>query len=196
MKGYRFYLWYLLFIAFVVVSILCLTGCKTVKSAESETEYHRISALTDKMDSLVKSTATWQQNIYEKQSSLIDSIREKEKNDSSHTVIINEKGDTIKETIIIERVVEKEHSTDSKESELVIQLQSQVDSLIRLSVENKVLTDSLLHEHNKETVIEKQLTFWQKIKKSLGGYAIVFSLIIIVLFILLIVIKVRQRLIS
>lgn len=179
--------------AFVVVSILCLTGCKTVKSTESEREYNRISSLTDKMDSLFKFTATWQQSIYEKQTSLIDSIREKEKNDSIHTVIINEKGDTIKETIIIERIIENEHSTNSKESETIIQLQSRIDSLVRLTVENKELTDSLLKERNKETVIEKQPTWWQKVTQKIGGYAIGICGFFIILFVALIYRKLRRK---
>lgn len=183
-----------LYLAALIVAVLILfTGCKTVKSTESEREYNRISSLTDRMDSLFKSTATWQQSIYEKQTSLIDSIREKEKNDSSHTVIINEKGDTIKETIIIERVIEKEHSTDSKESETTIQLQSRIDSLVRLTVENKELTDSLLKERNKETVIEKQPTWWQKVTQKIGGYAIGCCCIFIIIFIGFIASRLRRK---
>lgn len=160
--------WYIIVMAFIAVSLLSLAGCKTVRSVETDNESHKVSQLVDRMDSLFKSTASWQQDIYSKQTSLIDSIREREKSNTSQSVVLNEKGDTIKETIIIERIVERERSTDSKESDTIIHLQSQIDSLVRLTVENRALTDSLLKEHSKETVIEKKPTWWQNMKQQLG----------------------------
>ena len=148
------------------------------------------------MDSLVSRTAMWQQDIYSKQSSLIESIKEREKNDSSHSVVLNEKGDTIKETIIIERVIEKEHSKDNKESETIIHLQSQIDSLVNICVENKALTDSLLKEHSKETVIVKEQSLWQKVKSAVGGYAIVLTTIFFIYIGIKLIYKHRKRLVA
>ena len=193
MKGYSIYWYYLLLLAFIVFSILSLTGCKTTSSVETNNESHKVSELVDKVDSLFKSTVTWQQDIYSKQSSLIDSIKEREKNDSSHSVVLNEKGDTIKETIIIERVIEKEHSTDNKESETIVRLQSQVDSLIRLSVESKELTDYLLKQHEKETVITKEPSVWQRIKSAVGGWSIGLIVLFIILFLIKLIISTRKR---
>lgn len=179
-----FIVWYILLIAFIGISLFCLIGCRSTSTIEKEKEISRVYQLTDMMDSLLKSTSRIQQDFYQRQTSLIDSIRQMERNDSSHSVVINEKGDTLKETIVIERVIERERSTESKESELVIHLQSQVDSLIRLSSENKELIDSLLKEHNKETVIVKEPSLWQKIKSAVGGYAIVLSIILIGIYVL------------
>ena len=176
------YGWYLLLIVFIGLSVFCLMSCKSTSSVETNNETHKVSELVDKMDSLVSRTTMWQQDIWQKQSSLVDSIRQMERNDSSHTVVVNEKGDTLKETILIERVIERERNTESKESELVVHLQSQVDSLIQLSVANKALTDSLLKEHNKETVITKEPTLWQKIKATVGGWAIVIIVFFIIFY--------------
>ena len=176
------YGWYLLLMAFILLSVFCLMSCKSTSSVETNTETHKVSELAEKMDSLIQSTASWQQDIWQKQSSLVDSMRQFEKNDSSHIVVVNEKGDTVKERIEIYRYIEKEQKSESKESELVVHLQSQVDSLIRLSVENKALTDSLLKVHDKETVITKEPTPWQRMKATVGGWAIVIIVFFIVFF--------------
>ena len=193
MKESSTYGYYLLLFAFIALSLLCFAGCKTTSSIETNNENHKVSELVDKVDSLFKSTVTWQQDIYSKQSSLIDSIKEREKNDSSHSVVLNEKGDTIKETIIIERVIEKEHSTDNKESETIVRLQSKVDSLVNICVENKALTDSLLKEHSKETVIVKEQSLWQKAKSAVGGYAIVLTTIFFIYIGIKLIYKHRKR---
>lgn len=184
--------WYILFVAFVVFSLLTLTGCRTIQSTETNTESHKVSQLVDRMDSIFRSTATWQRDIYSKQSSLIDSIREKEKNDSNHIVVINEKGDTVKEKIVIERVIEKERSTDKQESEQLISQIHQMDSLLHVSLDKQAVTDSLLREHMKETVIEKQPTWWQRIKDAVGGYAIFFIFIGLVSIVIKMIVR-RQK---
>lgn len=170
--------------------IFCLTGCRSTSSVETSHEIHNVSELVEKMDSLVSKTATWQQDIYQKQTSLVDSFKQKEKNDSSHSVVVNEKGDTIRERIEIHHYIEREHSSEKSESEIWMQKFHEVDSLLKISLDKQAVTDSLLKEHNKETVVEKQLSLWGKIKQSLGGGAILicsvfFILIIIKLFLYL-----------
>lgn len=165
----------------LIGAILLLSSCKSIKSVESTTESHKVSELVEKMDSLVTKTSKWQQDIYQKQTSLVDSFKQKEKNDSSHVIIVNEKGDTVRERIEIHHYVEREHSTDTKESEVWIQKFREVDSLLKVSLDKQAVTDSLLKEHNKETVVEKQLTFWQRIKQSLGGWAILISTVLLLI---------------
>ena len=185
MKGYRLIIFYLLLVLFIALSALCLTGCKSKEGViENNVDSHKISELFDKMDSIYRTTEMWQMEIWKKQSSLIDSIRQMEKNDSNHVVVVNEKGDTVKERIEIYRYVEKERNTESKENETIINLQSQVDSLVQLSVEQKSLTDSLLKEHGKETVIVKEPTLWERLTENLGD-KIMMVLILVVLLILL-----------
>ena len=171
-----------LLMMFLCAFMIC--SCTATKSVESNTEYRHISELTDRMDSLVRSTYSWQQDIYNRQSSLVDSIREKERNDSSHVVVINEKGDTVRERIEIVRYIEREHNTESKESEVVVHLQSQVDSLVSLCAENRSLTDSLLKSHDKQTVVEKELSWWQKVKMKFSEWIIGILLFIILCLVL------------
>lgn len=165
----------------LIGAILMLCGCKSIKSVESTTESHKVSELVEKMDSLVTKTSKWQQDIYQKQTSLVDSFKQKEKNDSSHVIIVNEKGDTVRERIEIHHYIEREHSSEKNESEIWIQKFREVDSLLKVSLDKQAVTDSLLKEHNKETVVEKQLTFWQRIKQSLGGWAILISTVLLLI---------------
>ena len=187
------YGWYILLVIFIGMCLVCLCSCKSTSSVEFGSEAHKVSFLVDRFDSLVSRTAMWHDDIYQKQTSLVDSIRQMERNDSSSSVVINEKGDTVREVIRIERIIERERTTESTESELEIHLQSQVDSLIRLTTENKALTDSLLREHSKETVIVKEPSLWQKIKSAIGGYAIILTMIFFIYIGIKLVIKHRKR---
>ena len=190
------YGWYIILVVFIAMSLLSLCSCKSTSSVEYNGEAHKVSFLVDRMDSLVSRTAMWQQDIYQKQTSLVDSICQMERNDSSSSVVINERGDTVREVIRIERIIERERTTESTESELEIHLQSQVDSLIRLTTENKALTDSLLREHSKEKVIVKEQSLWQKVKSAVGGYAIVLTTIFFIYIGIKLIYKHRKRLVA
>ena len=180
----------------LIGAILILSSCKSIKSVESTTESHKVSELVEKMDSLVSKTATWQQDIYQKQTSLVDSFKQKEKNDSSHSVVVNEKGDTIRERIEIHHYVEREHSSEKSESEIWMQKFHEVDSLLKISLDKQAMTDSLLKEHNKETVVEKQLSLWGKIKQSLGGGAILICLVFFILIIIKLFLFLKRKVFS
>ena len=122
--------------------LLLFSGCRSVKEAETTNENHRVSELVEKMDSLFRNTSIWQQDLYSKQSSLIDSFRQNEKRDSSHTVVINEKGDTVKERIVIYHEVEKDHSSEKEESEYWMHRFEKVDSMLQISLDKQEKTDS------------------------------------------------------
>lgn len=185
MKGYGLIICYLLVVVFIALSLLTMCGCRSTSTIESNTELRSMTQLTDRIDSLLRSTASWQQNIYNRQSSLVDSIRQWEKNDSSHVVVVNEKGDTVKERVEVHHYIERDHNSESKESETIVHLQSQVDSLIHITNESKALTDSLLREHSKEVIKEKELTLWQRIKVDYGGAAIGILVLIVAFFIVM-----------
>jgi uncharacterized protein YceK len=159
--------------------LLMLTGCSTVKSEESTTDQRFVTELNAKMDSLIHRTSTWQETFLSKQSSIIDSIKHSEVRDTSHTIFLGAKGDTIKETVIIRQYIEREHTTDTKETEQWIERFRQTDSLLQVSLDRQEKTDSLLHEYQKTTVVEKQLSLWERIKMNFGGFA----LIVLVIFI-------------
>ena len=162
-------------LAFVM---LLFSGCRSVKEAETTSENHRMSELVEKMDSLFRNTSIWQQDLYSKQSSLIDSFRQNEKRDSSHTVVINEKGDTIKERIVIYHEVEKDHSSEKEESEYWMHRFEKVDSMLQISLDKQEKTDSLLREHEK--IIQKQPTKWEQFRLDYGGYAIALIIILLI----------------
>ena len=163
-------------IAFILIA---LCGCRSTKYMESSNESHRMTELFDRMDSLFRYTSTWQQDIYSKQSSLVDSFRHNEKRDSSHTVVLNEKGDTVRERIVIYHEVEKDHSSEKEESEMWMHRFECVDSMLQMSIEKQERTDSLLSEYKK--IAEKQPTFKERIILEYGGYAILIVFILIIL---------------
>ena len=158
--------------------LLLFSGCRSVKEAETTNENHRVSELVEKMDSLFRNTSIWQQDLYSKQSSLIDSFRQNEKRDSSHTVVINEKGDTVKERIVIYHEVEKDHSSEKEESEYWMHRFEKVDSMLQISLDKQEKTDSLLREHEK--IIQKQPTKWEQFRLDYGGYAIALIIILLI----------------
>lgn len=163
----------------IMMVVMLLTSCTTKSMVETDTQYQHISELTSSVDSLIHATATWQKSIFEKQTALVDSFKQSEVRDTSRTTFLNEKGDTIKEKIVITKIIEREHTSSESTQEYYQELFKQTDSLFQ---SNKVLqekVDSLLHDHNKATVVEKKTSwierFWNKLELIL--------LIIIVLWI-------------
>lgn len=131
------------------------------------------------MDSMFHSTSTWQQSLFEKQTALVDSFKQSEVRDTSRTTFLNEKGDTIKEKIVITKIIEREHNTSESSQEFQQEIYKQTDSLFKSNQVLQQKVDSLLHDHNKATVVEKKTSwierFWNKLELIL--------LIIIVLWI-------------
>lgn len=162
-----------------ILMLLFLTSCRTVRSEESTVDRRFMTELDAKMDSLISRTSTWQETFLTRQTSIIDSFRRSEVRDTSHTVFLGAKGDTVKETIIIRQFVEKEHSSDTKETEQLVERFRRTDSLLQVSLARQEKTDSLLHEYQKTTVVERQLTLWERLKAGIGGYAIMIVLVIL-----------------
>jgi hypothetical protein len=151
-------------IAFIVIA---LSGCTTEKIVTVED--HSYSKMTEMVDSLMRSTTSWQNDFLLRQTSLIEKLSQKEKNDSIHFVTLNEKGDTLKEKIVIYKEVSKDHSTERKEIELLISQYKRIDSLLNVSLVKQAETDSLLRA--KETVVEvpAQLSWWQSLRIWIGN---------------------------
>ena len=145
---------YLLCVAALVMFLMC--SCATKRSTESSIEMHRMSVMTERMDSLLHATSTWQKSLYEKQSSLVDSFKQSEVRDTSRIIFLGEKGDTVKEKIVIREIVEREHSSSESTQELREEFFRQTDSLLQVNRSMEAKMDSLLRDHNKETVVEKK----------------------------------------
>lgn len=161
----------------ILLSILFLTSCSTKSMVETDTQYRHLTELTDRMDSLFHSTSTWQQSIFEKQTALVDSFKSSEVRDTSHTVFLNEKGDTTKEKIIIKEIIEREHTSSENTQEYYQELFKQTDSLRASSKILQEKVDSLLHAYNKTTEITKEEPWY----KQLWNRVELILLIIIVL---------------
>jgi hypothetical protein len=164
-------------IALIMALCLCFASCSTKSMVETDTQYQHISELTSSVDSLIHATATWQKSIFEKQTALVDSFKQSEVRDTSRTTFLNEKGDTIKEKIVITKIIEREHTSSENTQEYYQELFKQTDSL---RASNKILqekVDSLLHAYNKTTEITKEEPWY----KQLWNRVELILLIIIVL---------------
>ena len=161
-------------------TFLLFGSCSTKKSVETDYQYRHITELTDRMDSLIHTTSTWQQSVYEKQTALVDSFKSSEVRDTSRTYFLGEKGDTIREKVVIREIIEREHSSQESTQELREEIFKQTDSLFS---SNKVLqakVDSLLHDHNKATVVEKKAPWYQRIMNAIYPWVIIILVIYII----------------
>lgn len=167
---YRFLGLYILVVG--IILMWAFSSCATKKSTESTIDYHHFEQISDKMDSLMHSTKEWQQSIYEKQTSLVDSFKQSEVRDTSHIIFLGEKGDTAKEIITIykERIIE--HTTDTKESQMWQEMYYKTDSMLQSIISRQEKTDSVLNVHNKETVVEKKPSLFDKLKYIGGGFVL------------------------
>lgn len=141
---------------------LLFASCSTKQSVETDVSYRHLEELTNRMDSMFHSTSTWQQSIFEKQTALVDSFKNSEVRDTSHTVFLGEKGDTVKEIIKIKEIIEREHSSSEVTQESYQELYKQNEVLFHSTqvLQNKV--DSLLHDHNKTTVVQEKVPWYER----------------------------------
>lgn len=152
--------------AFLVVCAMAVglffTSCSTKQSVETDVSYRHLEELTNRMDSLFHSTSTWQQSIFEKQTALVDSFKQSEVRDTSRTTFLNEKGDTVKEIIKIKEIIEREHNTSEVTQESYQELFRQNEVLFKSTQVLQQKVDSLLHDHNKTTVVTKEAPWYQR----------------------------------
>ena len=174
-----------LYLAGILLLVLIVfSGCASKKSVETTEELRSHAELSQKMDSLIRSTATFQRDLFQRQTSLVDSVRQSERRDSSHTVTLNEKGDTIRERIVIYREIEREHSTEKEEKEFWQQMLQQRDSLLQVITEKQEKTDSLLRDHQKEVVVEKKPGLVDRLMVKVGWVAVIGMIFFIIVWLI------------
>jgi hypothetical protein len=178
-KSYKVCLWSFI-VVFIMSMCLAFCSCSTKSLVETETQYHHLTELTERMDSMFRSTSTWQQNIFEKQTALVDSFKQKEVRDTSRVVFLNEKRDTIKEVITIKETIEREHNTSESTQEFQQEIFKQTDSLFKSNQVLQEKIDSILHDHNKETVVEKKAPWYERLWDYLEKILLVILVIFIV----------------
>lgn len=147
---------------FIGVMMFLFASCSTKQSVETDVSFRHLEELTNRMDSMFHSTSTWQQSIFEKQTALVDSFKNSEVRDTSHTVFLGEKGDTVKEIIKIKEIIEREHSSSEVTQESYQELFRQNEVLFHSTQVLQQKVDSLLHDHNKTTVVEKKAPWYQR----------------------------------
>lgn len=156
--------------AYILAAVLLLLSCRSTESVESSSESHRMTELTERIDSAFRTYSLLQQQMLVNQSSLTDKLMEKERNDSSQTVVVNEKGDTVKERVVIYKYLERQHDTDRSELNMWMERYRETDSLLRMALDRQAVTDSLLREHDRVTVVKQEPSLWQRIRRN-AGYA-------------------------
>ena len=159
---------------------LFFTSCSTKQSVETDVSFRHLEELTNRMDSMFHSTSTWQQSIFEKQTALVDSFKQKEVRDTSRVVFLNEKRDTIKEVITIKETIEREHSSQESTQEFQQEIFKQTDSLFKSNQVLQQKVDSLLHDHNKETLVQKKAPWYERLWDYLEKILLVILVIFIV----------------
>lgn len=171
---------------YVLLVVFLLCSCTTKSLVETDTQYRHLTELTERMDSMFHSTSTWQQSIFEKQTALVDSFKQKEVRDTSRVVFLGEKGDTVKEIIKIKEIVEREHSSQESTQEYYQELFKQTDSLFQANQVLQEKVDSLLHDHNKTSVVEKQAPWYQRLWDYL-------KILLVILVIFIVVERLRRK---
>lgn len=159
---------------------LLFGSCSTKKSVETDYQYRHITELTERMDSLIHTTSTWQQSVYEKQTALVDSFKSSEVRDTSRTYFLGEKGDTIREKIVIREIIEREHSSQESTQEFQQEIFKQTDSLFKSNQVLQQKVDSLLHDHNKMSVVEKKAPWYERLWDYLEKILLVILVILLV----------------
>ena len=153
-----------LYFAGMLLLLFLVSGCATERSTESNIDVHSIELMTQKMDSMLHATSTWQQSIFQKQTALVDSFKQREVRDTSRTVFLDEEGKIIKETVVIKELVESDHSTKESEKEYWEELVRKTDSLLQVSLAKQEKMDSTLQLRQKDTVVEKKPTLGERLK--------------------------------
>ena len=153
-----------LYFSGMLLLLFLVSGCATKRSTESNIDVHSIELMTQKMDSMLHATSTWQQSIYQKQTALVDSFKQREVRDTSRTVFLDEEGKIIKETVVIKELVESDHSTKESEKEYWEERFRKTDSLLQVSLAKQEKMDSTLQLRQKDTVVEKKPTLGERFK--------------------------------
>lgn len=163
---------------------LLLSGCKTITKEESYVEKHHMESFMNKMDSLMHISQTVQQDSSWRETIIKELQSIKEKSDTSHTLVVDTAGNVVKETIIINNTKEVTNERDRQEIVGLRHSIEKLDSTVIVQSEYISHLDSLLQQKEKETTIQKELSWWEKLFSQAKGFAVGIVLCCIVVFIL------------
>lgn len=159
-------------LAFILCALLSLltSSCTTQREIISTLDHHSVETLMQRMDSVIASRtvveqdSAWRQLIMRQFQSL------HEKNDTSHTVVVDTAGRVVKETLIIRTERESASETDRTEREVLIHRLSVMDSTLAVMQQQIHHSDSLLQQERQTEIKEvpAKLSRWQQFQIWLG----------------------------
>ena len=167
-------------------ALVCFTSCRTIKQNENTLDERYVVTMLERMDSVMHKTntviqdTTWRETFVKELQSI------KERNDTSHTLVVDTAGNVIKETTIIYKEREVISEKEQKERELLIHKIEKMDSTMAIMQKQVARSDSILHEKTKEKVVEK---------KAVPKWCY-YSLALCIIFIIFAIIKVYKKVIS
>lgn len=157
-----------------MVACALFASCRTTKTV-SLLEQHRVQTLMDRMDSVIntrqviRQDSSWRELVM----SQFQSIREK--NDTSHTFVVDSTGKVIKETTIIRIEKETNSETDRQEREVMMSRLEIMDSTLNVMRQQLQHSDSLLQlrQETIEKQVEKPLSWWQQMRLHLANIILI-----------------------
>ena len=163
-------------VGIILVIIICflIGSCSTSKEVSS-VEYHRVENLMQRMDSVIntrqviRQDSSWRELIMHQFQSL------RERNDTSHTVVVDTAGRVISERIIIRTERESNSETDRQERQVLIHRLEVMDSTLTVMQQQFSHIDSLMQAKNTTITryTQSTLTSWQQVRLWLANVVLV-----------------------
>ena len=147
--------------------LLSLTGCKTVRTAE--TTDHRLTERLERIDSLVTRSfvslqdSSWHERVLSQFQSI------KEHSDTSHVITVDTAGNVIRERTIINNYRETISETSEREREAVRQRIEVLDSAVQAQTALIEKMDSTIHTERQQVEVPARLTWWQQFRLHLAN---------------------------
>lgn len=163
---------FVLTIVAIVIMCFTLSGCTTTRTINNDTTHISREVLAQ-MDSIISSRMVIRQDSSFRESVLRQLQSIIEKSDTSHTIVTNAEGDTIRERIVINNVREVTSETERHDREVIMHRLETIDSTLTAMRSQMQHTDSLVA--NKETVVEvpAELTYWQLLRMQTGDITLI-----------------------
>lgn len=168
--------WYMILVEFIALSLICLTGCKTVSQTENHQEAKtEVSKDSANIEKVAADTTKTEHKTTEKEKTEKSTETHTEKRDSTVTVV-DKDGNIIgwKEYHWLVNSIRELSSTEKQLMDSLRAYKSKSDSLSYY----RHIADSLsnIQKDVKQTVIEKKLSWWQQRKQDLGDVMLILLL--------------------
>jgi hypothetical protein len=151
----------------LLLTIVLLTGCRTVSNQEQSTTYHRLETMMERMDSVIHSRQQVQQDSVWHETVIRQLEHIKERNDTSRVVVVDSAGRVVKETVTIIRERDATSENDRLEREGLIHRLEKADSTLVVMQSKLAYSDSLLQASTKVKTIEEKTPWYKQLFSTL-----------------------------